>query len=363
MKKLSEFMVGRENNLNLIRIIAALSVLVSHSFAIVTGERGAEPLQLLLDVTPGTMAVDIFFVTSGLLLANSLINKGNALEFIASRIVRIYPALVLAVFLTAFVLGPIFTELPIFEYFYNSDVYAYFIKTSTLVRGVGYTLPGVFNGNPLYSQVNGSLWTLPLEIKMYVLLFCVWYFWQKIFPLKSHIFLKVSFLFVSVFAGGFYFYEYIGVDAGKATHGISRFIFLFFAGSTLALYQEKIPFSSKILGFFLVLVTVSSLNKTTFFFGWNIFLPYLVVLLAYQPSRILSYYNKVGDYSYGFYIYAFPVQQMVVSIVNDVSIAGMIFYSTIFTGILAVFSWHLLEKPMMRMKGNIFMRNKFAAVA
>ena len=362
MKKLSELIVGRENNLNLIRIIAALSVLVSHSFAIVTGEGSAEPLRLLLDVSPGTMAVDVFFVTSGLLLANSLSNKGDALEFVASRIIRIYPALILAVVLTVFVLGPIFTELTISEYFYNFDIYGYFIKTSTLIRGVGYTLPGVFNENPLYGQVNGSLWTLPLEIKMYILLFCVWYFGEKMFLSKSRAFLRIFFLLMCVIAGCFYFYEYISAGGGSAMRSVSRFIFLFFSGSSLALYQEKIPVSSKILGLLLVVVILSSLNKVVFFFGWNIILPYLVVLLAYQPVRILNYYNKFGDYSYGFYIYAFPIQQMLVSVVKDISIGGMILYSAVFTGVFAVLSWHLLEKPMMRMKSNVFMKNKFVAV-
>ena len=361
MKKLAELTADKNNNLNLIRILAAFAVLISHSFAIVTGDVDAEPLRALLGVTPGTLAVDVFFVTSGLLLANSLSKKGNALEFIISRVARIYPALIVAVLLTVFVLGPIFTKLTLIDYLQNKATYTYFFKTTTLVRDIGYTLPGVFSDNPLYNQVNGSLWTLPFELKMYILLFFTWYACKIMARSHASQFLKLGIFGITAVAGILYAQEYINSGDVDSMHSISRFTFIFFSGACLGLYQNRILISPWILGVALLAIVVSATDKTAFFFVWHALIGYTVILLAYQPTRLLARYNKVGDYSYGVYIYAFSIQQALMASIVDISVPSMILYSAVLTAMFAFLSWHLIEKPVMKKKNILLARLKLCA--
>ena len=117
--KLSDFTQGRDNNFNLIRIVAALAVLVTHSFALTVGSGNAEPLRASLGMTMGSIAVDVFFIASGFLVTASLLNRQSAIDFIWARVLRIFPALSVMLFLTVFGLGAFFTSLPAPSYFAN----------------------------------------------------------------------------------------------------------------------------------------------------------------------------------------------------------------------------------------------------
>lgn len=83
--RLSNFTQGKDNNFNLIRMIAALAVLVTHSFALAIGTQDAEPFRQSLGMTMGAIAVDVFFVTSGFLVTASLLTRQNTIEFIWAR--------------------------------------------------------------------------------------------------------------------------------------------------------------------------------------------------------------------------------------------------------------------------------------
>ena len=72
--------------------------------------------------------------------------------------------------------------------------------------------------------------------------------------------------------------------------------------------------------------------------------------LAYIPSGAIRGFNKYGDYSYGMYIYAFPIQQSVAALIPGISVLAMIVISFIITFILAFISWHVVEKKMLKYK-------------
>jgi len=97
---------GRDNNFNLVRLAAATAVVVSHSFALATGDPAAEPLWSTLGITLGGLAVVAFFMTSGYLVGGSLLSNGQPIRFAVARALRIYPGLWVALLLTVFVLGP-----------------------------------------------------------------------------------------------------------------------------------------------------------------------------------------------------------------------------------------------------------------
>jgi peptidoglycan/LPS O-acetylase OafA/YrhL len=165
--RISAYTIGRDNNFNLLRMIAATAVLVSHSYALTLGSASAEPFATSLGKSLGSIAVDVFFVSSGFLICASLINRPNAFQFVKARFLRIFPALFVVLLFTAFVIGPIYSSRSIIEYFSSLSVYRHVIQNAVLIFGIHYTLPGVFESNAFSAGVNGSLWTLPIEIKMY----------------------------------------------------------------------------------------------------------------------------------------------------------------------------------------------------
>lgn len=127
---------GRDNNFNLIRLLAALAVMVSHSFALALGGGSFEPFRSSLGMSPGMIAVDVFFATSGFLVTASLLSRRNPIEFIRARGLRIFPGLLVVLALTVFVLGPVFTSLPLSTYFTEWETYRYLVKCLTLITGV-----------------------------------------------------------------------------------------------------------------------------------------------------------------------------------------------------------------------------------
>src|SRR6187455_1951063 len=89
--RLSDFTQGKDNNFNLIRFLAALMVLVSHSFVLSTGRSQLEPFGALLGMNLGNMAVGVFFAASGFLVTGSLLSRQSFSDFVVARALRIYP--------------------------------------------------------------------------------------------------------------------------------------------------------------------------------------------------------------------------------------------------------------------------------
>jgi peptidoglycan/LPS O-acetylase OafA/YrhL len=172
--QLGQLAHGRDNNFNLIRIIAASGVLVTHSFALVTGDKMSEPLRAQLGIPLGSLAVDTFFITSGFLVTASLLKRQSLLEFAWARCLRIFPALLAMLCLTVLGVGLFFSTLSSSQYLLDPQTYRYLARASVLVFGIVDGLPGVFESNPLRGAVNGSLWTMPYEVWMYMLLGLAW---------------------------------------------------------------------------------------------------------------------------------------------------------------------------------------------
>lgn len=348
LMKLSSYSQGRDNNFNLIRIIAALAVLVTHSFALAIGSGNAEPFQESLGMTMGAIAVDVFFITSGFLVTSSLLNRQSTIEFVWARVLRIFPALLVMLLLTVFVLGVFFTSLPISVYLSLPMTYLYLAKGATLLMGVGYNLPGVFDSNPYKSTVNGSLWTMPHEVRMYAILAIVWVVLRITPKLRLTAFqiIVVTFAFsagVYLFANHFYFH-YEGE--------FPRLFFMFFVGAAFYVLREYIVLSRWLFWIFVIGLSVAISDKFVFFVVYVLAIGYILFYLAYVPSGVIRRYNQLGDYSYGVYIYAFPVQQAVAALIPGVSVPHMLLLSATITLLLAILSWHLLEKRCLGLKAH-----------
>ncbi len=342
--RLSDCVGSRDNNLNLLRIVAALAVLIGHSFALLAQ---AEPWGALTGMTPGSIAVDVFFIVSGMLVTGSLVNKRSAIDYICSRALRIFPALLCMLLLTVFVLGPYFSSLPLTSYLLAPETRWYLLKCATLFSGVVYVLPGVFAQNPYPYAVNGSLWTMPYEIMMYFLLLVFWsasiLLGKTRKQVLEYVVLTITFLAALLVFGGHFYLHY--------DNNFVRLLLMFFSGASLFLYRKKIVLSRQFFyPLLLSVLVVAFTSKPVFFALYNLAIAYLVVCFAYLPVGPVRRYNSLGDYSYGVYIYAFPVQQAIVALFPGIAIWNMALASGLVTILLAVLSWHLVEKPSLAWK-------------
>ena len=342
---LSTYTSSKDNNFNLIRFIAASIVLFSHSYALALGSGETEPLRLLVGITGGSVAVDIFFISSGFLIASSYLARNNMLAFIWARVLRIYPALFVAV-LFCLSIGAWFTTLSVSEFIARPETHKYFLKNITLFFGVEHKLPGVFEGASIRA-INGSLWTLPYEVKMYALLAIFLYSvtlvsrWIKFVSVRNTILvLGVSAVALNIAN------HFLAVLPDKFV----RLFAMFFIGATFFVWRDKIVLSAKLAlpGFFILFL--AGVNESSFYVIYALFLPYLIFFTAYVPAGEIRKFNRFGDYSYGIYIYAFPVQQVVAATVPGVSVMMMSLVAYPITLGLSMLSWHLREKRALRFK-------------
>ena len=351
MKHLGDYSAGRDNNFNLLRFIAALAVLISHSYALATGDPATEPLRQLLGLSLGDIAVGVFFVTSGFLVTGSLLSKQNAREFFLSRALRIYPGLWAAVLLTVAAFGFFYTELSAGAFFTQRATWRYVVTNMAMLGRETYGLPGTFEHLPFAGAVNGSLWSLPYELRMYMLLGFAWIAfsavsvapvrwmrWLCVAAAGSAVALDLALLWVHASNPGAY-REPLMVGLGAA----------FFVGAALRVLQHRVPVSRAILG---VLIAALALSAATsgFLVMYKLTFAYVVLYLALVPRGWALRFNRFGDYSYGIYIYAFAVQQAIVYALPGITPMRLIAFSFPPTLALAFASWHLIEKRALRLR-------------
>ena len=317
--RLSDYAVGRDNNFNLIRFLAALSVLFGHSVGVLGLPSSYEFFFDHLGLSLAEMAVDVFFVTSGFLVTASLINRGNLIAFLWARVLRIYPALWVMLALTVFVLAPALTTLPLADFLSAPKTWDYFAKCATLIGGLRYSLPGVFETMPLKGEFNGSLWTLPIEFRLYLYLAAGW----LIFALLPAIRVRALALIVTLAAGAFLVTIMRGRLSGAAFNAADIRIFMFLAGSGLYLWRDRIPLNRAFLFAALAALLLASFDKSAFFVAYALLLAPLVLHLAYLPKGRVRAFNGWGDFSYGVYIWAFPIQQTLAYLFPGTPLVGL----------------------------------------
>ena len=350
MRHLSDYSAGRDNNFNLLRFVAASAVLVSHSFALSTGDPRTEPLRQLLGLSLGDIAVGVFFVTSGFLVTGSLLSKRNAAEFFVSRALRIYPGLWVAVLLTVTVFGLFYTELSAGAFFTQRGTWRYVVTNMVMLGRETYGLPGTFEHLPS-SAVNGSLWSLPVEIRMYMLLGFAWIVFSSTGKAPAR-WLKG---FCIAVAAGAMAGDLAFLWAHRATYQayqsplFADLLAAFFSGATLRVLQRRVPVSRAILGALIAALALSAATSG-FLVVYKLTFAYVVLHLALVPRGWALSFNRIGDYSYGIYIYAFAVQQAVVYALPGITPMRLIACSFLPTLVLAFASWHLIEKRALRLR-------------
>ena len=350
MSTVGERAHGRDNNFNLVRLLAAGLVLVSHSWPL-TATPG-EPLERFADFSLGHLGVDVFFVVSGFLVTGSLLARGSLASFVRARALRIFPALIASAFGTALVIGPLVTQLPLGRYFTAWDTWRFALQNSTTWPwGVRWWLPGVFLHQPGGPAVNGALWSLPWELTMYALLAVFGALLLRPRPLLTRAALRnvVIALAAAATLGHGLNEAFDWSRAFKIVQGL-RLVALFFTAAALQFFKGRVPLSWPLLAAALVALPAVLWTKGFALALYPLALTYLVLWLALVPGGVLRRYNRLGDYSYGFYLWQFPLQQCIVLARPGTTQPQLLMYSLPAALALAVVSWHLIESPALARK-------------
>ncbi len=283
--------------------------------------------------------VPMFFALSGFLVMGSAFRTRSVLPFLALRVFRILPALFVEVTLSAVVLGAVFTSLPLSEYYSSLGFWAYF---GNIFGFVHFFLPGVsFNGSIM---VNANLWTLPAEFYSYL--------FAAIAIASGLLFNKnaLALIFVTSTAALLIANSLFGFQDTMSVLPASVQVYYFFVGAIFYIWRDRIPYS---LWLFVpaVLLTYFLMFSTRTVYIYPVLLTYITVfigLTALPTHRLIT----SGDYSYGIYLYGFPISQTIVASVPALqnNLFGLLLSSIVCTGLFAFMSWHLVEKRFLRLR-------------
>ena len=343
MIRLADLSGGRDNNLNLIRFLAAVAVLVSHATPIAIGAGVAEPLVAVTGHSLGTIALFIFFAISGFLITASFQRSSSHISFILARTLRLMPGLIASLLLVAFLMGPFVTTQPVSSYFADWNVYAFVLRNTALFP-LQYRLPGVFDGQPVEAVV-GSIWTLKHEVLCYVGVFIAGLAgaWKN--SLRAAGALA---LYAGVWAAGAVFADVVPYHAAK----LLTLSMPFAIGVAFWVWRDRIVLHPVIFAA-LAAIAWAMAGTPLALPLFALALSYATFWLAYVPGGAVRRFNRLGDYSYGIYVYAFPLQGLVVYLFGPqtpLQNMGLAFVPTLLVSIL---SWHLVEQPAMARKAAI----------
>lgn len=332
--RLGERISDRDNNFDVLRLLAAWAVLVSHSFALV-GE--PEPLHQL-DATLGSVGVLVFFAVSGLLIRRSWEYDPSPRDFWTKRALRLLPALATVGVVTAFVVGPAVSTLSAGDYFSRWETWIYPVRI-TLLFPFGAELPGVFDGGYYSGAVNGPLWSLPVEVFAYLCLFLL-----GVTGLLARRWLVTGMAAMSLVWAAWWVPH--TSDSVGATYVVSAFAL----GAAAYSWRDRIVLAWPVAVALVPVCLVAGLGPDPVrVLTWTPAAVYLCFWFAYAVPPVGRVLVRFGDASYGLYIWAFPVQQIIVRRgVDDPWLVVAI--ATPVVWLLAIASWRLVERPALRHK-------------
>lgn len=326
---------NRNNNFTVLRLVLAWLVLFGHSFPL-TGT-GFDPIsKLMMPYTwIGGIAVGGFFAVSGYLVSASITQRSIP-DFVASRSLRLYPAIICYSLVAILIIGPIAVKVPLSQYFEANPWEN--LKNATLWDWI-YNLPYAFANNPIPGSTNGSSWTLPAELRCYLLVLVFGFF--GIFDTKTRanlalfgllILMRMSFPSVPVFG-----------DNPRFESPLTFFV----VGCLFWVNRAWIPLSWP-LAIVAVVACVASFAAVT---PWSLYtyvfaVTYVIFMIVYRLPHLDM--DAYGDFSYGIYIYAWPIQQLVWFSGQNAYVNTLL--ATLVILPVSYLSWRFVEKPALSLK-------------
>lgn len=346
VRRLADILAADRNGFALIRLGAAVAVLVSHNIGIFAGDTKADPLFALTGFTLGQHAVHVFFILSGVLVSLSLSRSAGLKDYMLARLLRIYPGFAACVLLTALVLGPMVSAKPVAAYFSDSSVVRYIALTLGLVTARE-PLPSVFTTNPFAGEVNLSLWTLKYEMLCYVALAAL----AGTGLLHHRRRWSTTLAFIVGALTATYALPDLVAEASMAEN-LRRFGLCFSLGALAFARRETLVLAPAMLPVLAVALLASH--------GSRVGEPVLIVVMAYTTLVLasvttgpMSRWASRQDLSYGVYLYGWPVAQTILLAAPSISLWALQSVSLMLVVPMAVMSWTFIEKPSLALRSRM----------
>ncbi|WP_066715067.1 acyltransferase family protein [Clostridium sp. Marseille-P299] len=354
----------KNNSMDIIRLILAVIVLYGHTYPVLYGPTlssptGAKDFLAIFSreqIGSGSVAVYMFFIISGFLITQSMMNSKSNKDYIIKRGLRIFPALFFSLVLSVFILGPIVSELDFIEYLRTGDPFKYLFYNVTFgIFGFHYSLADVFSKNPFPSSINASMWTLPYEVACYffIMFISTYSVLKKRERMKLIYIISLLLVFYNIRFGK----APIIIDDVFWLFGTSRVNSLielgyyFIAGSMIYCYKDKIKYNKNIFLLFTILLILSA-RYGYVKYSLLLLLPYVTMYICLL--RPFMNIKKYGDWSYGIYIYAFPIQQFLALYFKDkLGFSTFFVLSSIVVLLVSILSWNIIEKPILNLKNKL----------
>ncbi len=364
MKSLGEALNSRENSVNAIRLAFAGSIILLH--AVPLGGYAEEMPKLIFHETIGTYMLAGFFVISGYMITASRLNSRNFGDYLWRRLLRIYPAWIASFTLVAVVLGPLSLWIEgrrVSSYDWGS-AFGYIYK-NLYFRLNQFDITGTIEGIPFERIWNYSAWTLFYEFALWMCIGVLVLIAPKRLLKAGVIAGLVSFTAIKVFDKVTNDLSQFGTaNPGRSVGAVdtnllnsimfvlepmARLGVFFFAGAVLYVYRDKVKLTRLV---FWACVAISLALAVVGWFHTFAGMPFAYVIMYLGTSTRFSRVNFPNDYSYGTYIYAFPITQVLALINLDHPMPAWLFctLAVVCTAPIAYLSWHLLEKPAISLK-------------
>lgn len=344
LRSLYDAILGGTNSLNFIRFVLASSVIVAHSAPLIKYNAGilGIPAPIYID-SLGHWAVNLFFCISGFLIAHST-QRGTVIGYLKRRVLRIFPGYWVSLLFVVFVCGPISVATG-----HASDPFSFKSAAGYVLRNFDLqarqiTFLGGPTGIPWSGIWNGSTWTLRYEFLAYLALIPIFYI---SFIRKSSKWLVPS-IFV-IFFGVFQFFHFTGYTPDSFVNNSLRLGMYFFAGTLFYVWGKRIVYSAS-LG-----IALTFISFVATFFWESEMTGYMALPATYGvlalSAAIKTRWCSKNDISYGVYIYAFPVQILLI-IFGSASLGWVLnaIITFVITVGLAWLSWLYVEKPALALK-------------
>jgi peptidoglycan/LPS O-acetylase OafA/YrhL len=324
------------NNFDFLRVIFAITVALSHLIYL----SEVQLFQPYLVYFNSRLAIDGFFVISGFLIAKSFENSNNVKDYIIRRVKRIVPAYSILILVSAFSLSLISTN-SLNGYFTSLQFWKYLAANLTFQNYIEPCLPGVFEMNKLCA-VNGALWTIKVEEAFYLLV-PIFYWLVRIKKVNIYTLSIIIYL-----ASVTYFSYFLAIDKYRIAKQLPGALAFFVTG--IIFYKNF----SVILKWkhYLIIPCLILFILEQYFFETHILKPFtfgfMVFYIAYS-IKFLNTFGKYGDFTYGIYIYHYPIIQLFVfygafNNYNPIYISLLVLLLVL---VLAILSWYFIELPYL----------------
>lgn len=354
MHPLSHALSRNGNNFDLVRLVAAVAVVYGHSYLLQAPDGSSDWVQNALGFDGfRALGVYAFFLLSGMLVTASFDRQRSVPRFTVLRIARLWPAVALGSLVTVFIVGPLFTTLPLREYFSSGLTWSNLDNFSTIVMNTGWALPGVFEHNRVPVDVSSPLWTLPLQVRCYLIVLATGMLGLLTSPRGA---VLAAALGIAAFVLRVHLPPHltphslplvqIGVrDFSETPGGYSFWPEPFFMlGVLLYGLRERIDIHGLMA---LALTMVFLVFRDTAGAQPLFYLAFVYGVLWVGTTPLLRRFVPRHDYSYGIYLYGFMVQQCVANIAPQLSHVTAVLIAAPFIVLCAVLSWHCVERPVL----------------